>query len=136
MLFISDWNFKRYFLFLSFVGRYRASASELATLDDSGFESPSAKRTRLEAELDRARLPLVNELENGYSLVYLARCHSLANSYRGRYPPPVMDSPTRIVRALNISPTFTGGLRDQITRMEDYRRFPQPIVQIDLTQDD
>ncbi len=123
-------------LFNRFVGRYRDSASELASLNDSGFESPSAKRIRLESELDKARLPLVEEIEEGYSLVYLARDRSLTNSYRGRYPPPVMDSPTRIVRALNISPNFTGGLRDQITRMGNFRRFPQPIIQIDLSRAD
>jgi hypothetical protein len=125
------------FLF-RFVGRYRAAERELPGLDDSGFESPAktAKRLRLEADLGVCRLPLINELEEGYSTVYLTKPHSLLKSHVMRDEPPVMDCPVAVSRALNISPNFTGGLRDQIERMTSFRLYPagQPPC-IDLESD-
>ncbi len=123
-------------IFIRFVGNYRSSATELAKLnDDSGYGSPSTKRARIEADLQGASLPLINELEAGYSLIYLAKNDSLESSHLGGYYPPIMDSPLRVVQALNVSPNFTGGLRDQIQRMGNFRRMPQPVIEIDLTQE-
>ncbi len=124
--------------FWRFVGRYRGAARELAGLDDSGYGSPvnPAKRMRLEAVLSTTRLPLINELENGYSTTFLAVDSSLERSYCNRDEPPIMNDPRRIAQALNLSPTFTGGLRDQIERVISYRQYPQANPElVDLTED-
>ncbi len=121
-----------------FVGRYREAAHEISSLDDSGYGSPvpPAKRQRLEAILGRTRLPLIEELESGYSCLYLARDFSLNRSFVSRSEPPIMNDPVRIAKALNLSPNFTGGLRDQIERTTSFRRFPPtPPVLVDLTQE-
>jgi hypothetical protein len=119
------------------VGRYREAARELTSLNDSGYGSPSvkAKRQRLETDLSCARLPLIEEIESGYSAVYLSRDNSLERSHRQGVEPPIMDDPRRVVQALNLSPNFTGGLRDQIDRMSLFRQFPNAPAIIDLTQE-
>ncbi len=105
--------------------------------NDSGYGSPSSKRQRLEASLEYVRPPLISELESGFSQVYLSRDDSLIRSYRGGYTPPVMDDPVRMAMALNLSPNLTGGLRDQIERMIDFRNRPiqEPVQVVDLTQE-
>ncbi len=111
---------------------------ELSTLnDDSGYGSPSPKRQRLEVALEYVRPPLIAELEAGFSQVYLSRDYSLIRSYRGDFSPPIMDDPVRVAKALNLTPTLTGGLRDQIERMIDFRNRPiqEPIPVVDLSQD-
>jgi hypothetical protein len=111
---------------------------ELVSLnDDSGYGSPSPKRQRLEAALENVRPPLISELEAGFSQVYLSQDGSLIRSFKERITPPVMNDPVRIARALNLSPNLTGGLRDQIERMIDFRNRPvqEPVPVIDLTQE-
>ena len=128
----------RLLFFNRYVGRFHEATSELSSLnDDSGYGSPSPKRQRLEAVLEHARPPLIEELESGYSQVYLSKDYSLLRSYRGGYSPPIMDDPIRTVRALNLTPDLTGGLRDQIERMIDFRNRPiqAQVPFIDLTQD-
>jgi hypothetical protein len=123
---------------IRFVGRYRKAAQEISSLDDSGYDSPTqpSKRQRLEAVLSRSRLPLIEELESGYSCLYLTKDFSLSRSYASMSEPPIMDDPKRVARALNLSPNFTGGLRDQIEKTISFRQFPpQPPVLVDLTQD-
>ncbi len=47
-----------------------------------------------------------------------------------------MNDPHLVAQALNLSPTFTGGLRDQIEKVISYRQFPQANPElVDLTQE-
>ena len=129
------------FLVSSFVGKYRKAASELASLaDDSGYGgSPPAKLPRLEAALGVAAAPLVDEIESAYNSLYLTKPGSLVKTYNDDVRPPLMDSPFKMVKALNVSPNHTGGLRDQITRMACYRarlNGPQNYPQVDIIDED
>ena len=128
-------------IIFSFVGEYRKAASELASLaDDSGYgDSSPAKLPRLEVALGVAAAPLVDEVESAYNSLYLTKPGSLVRTYNDGIRPPLMDSPYKMVRALNVSPNHTGGLRDQITRLACYRarpNGPQNYPQVDIVDEE
>ena len=89
----------------------------MASLDDSGFSSPSPKRARVEASLEVAAAPFVDRIEDAYSELYLTKDDSLLTSYKSVAPPPMLDSAQKMVKALAVSPQHTGGIRSQICRM-------------------
>ena len=123
----------------SFVGRYREAEAVLALLqNDTGYGSPSSKQAWLQESLDIAARPLVDELEAAYDSLYLTKPKSLITTYLNHSAPPIMDSPYKIVKALNVSPNHTGGLQDQFDRMARYRALAHqdrviPIVDLTVT---
>ena len=105
-----------------FVGDYREVERQLSDPNnDSGFESTPPKRSKADTLFEAVPSPLVDLLEDGYNELYLTKPGSLVNSFMRQEPPPKMNSPIKVVKALSVSPNFTGGLRQQINRMAYYR---------------
>ena len=120
------------------MGQYREAQLDQHDLNDSGYVTP-AKRSRIDRSLGKIPEPIIDEIESAYNETYLVKSGSLVRSYKQGSVPPVMDDPLKMVKALRVSPSYSGGLRSQIDRMSHYRHFPvqqDEVVVVDLTNSD
>ena len=105
-----------------FVGTSRQRLHDEATLhmDDSGYESPSAKRVRVvEVGIPPVILDLVEE---SYEQLYLCTRGTLQKAFDSGLPAPHRNSPDLEQAARNAVPGWGRSLTSQFLKVENYRR--------------
>ncbi len=84
---------------------------EASSPNDSGYESPY----KVEIQVSPA---LVTELERGYEELYLCKSGSLTATYKDGVQPPLRNSPTKYLAAINSSPGWNRSISQQLARIE------------------
>ncbi len=118
------------FVIIRYVGESIKSTNQGVTSpNDSGYESPHKDEVQVSPAL-------ATELERGYEELYLCKSGSLTSTYKDGGQPPLRNSPTKYLAAINSSPGWNRSISQQLARIEARRGVDKrPPVKVNLFQE-
>ncbi len=123
-------NCNLWFVIVRYVGEsIKTAIQDAASPNDSGYGSPHKDEVQVSPVL-------VTELERGYEELYLCKTGSLTATYKDGVQPPLRNSPTKYLAAINSSPGWNRSISQQLARIEARRGVDKrPPVNVNLFEE-